>query len=112
MGQVGTELLHRSLTAPAEAVPHLGAGFFGVHEQHIALPLRPVRQEQRHRIGLIEASEIPKIAVLPERPLAISVMRHQRGRRDHCSGSAQGLEETGAALGVHGWADQHGSERG
>jgi hypothetical protein len=41
-------------------MPHLGGGFLGGHEQN-EWAVRPVGQEQGHRIGFIEAGEIPEI---------------------------------------------------
>ena len=83
MGQVGPEFRNRAFTAPAEAVPHLGAGLLGGHKQHEALPFWPVGQEQGHRLRFIETGEIPEVAVLAEGPLAIGVVNRQRRRRDH-----------------------------
>ena len=92
MGQVGAEAFHRSLAAPAEAVPDLRAGIARLDEQHEGV-VRLVGQEQGHRPGLIEAGEVPEIAVLPERVLHIGVMGHQRCRRDHRGGTAQSPQE-------------------
>ena len=82
-------------------MPHLGGGFLGGHEQH-ELVVRPVGQEQGHRIGLIEAGEIPEVGVLAERPFTVGVMGHQRRRRDHRRHPAQLLQETRPPLGVNG----------
>jgi hypothetical protein len=111
MRQIRPEAIHRTFTAPAHAGPHLSARFLGLHKQHKPLPLGPVGQKQRHRIRLIETREVPEVAVLAKGPLAISVMGHQRGRRNHGSRTAQPLNKASAALGKHGWCVQHESAR-
>ena len=98
MGQVGAKRGHGPFTPPAEAVPHLSAGLAGLHEQHEAFPLGPVRQEQGYRLRLIEAGEIPEIAVLSEGPLAVGVVNRQRSRRDHRRRPSQLVEEAPAPL--------------
>jgi hypothetical protein len=46
-------------------------------KQNEALTLRSVGQQERNRIGLVEAREIEKITVLAKRPLTIGVMGRQ-----------------------------------
>ena len=57
-------------------------------------------QQQGHRIRFIETSEIKEVTVLAERPLAISVMGGQRGRRDHRRSRTELIEETLPPAGV------------
>ena len=107
MGQMGAEPLHRPLHTPAEAVPHLRRRIPGLHEQHERV-LRTVRQEQRHRPRLIEAGEVPEIAVLPEGMLHIRVVGHQRRRRDHRRRAAEAMQKTVAPVGECGGLDSSG----
>ena len=102
VGQIGAELGHGALGAPAEAGPHLGAGLLGGHKQHIALPRRPVWQEQGYGVGLIEAGEVPEVTVLAEGPLAVGVVHRQRCRRQHRCRPTQLLEKALPPPGVDG----------
>lgn len=111
VGQVCAKALHGPLTAPPEAHPDLGAGFLGLHKENKPLPLGPMGQKQRNRVGLIETRQVPEVAVLAKRPLAVGVMRHQRSRGNHRSSAAKGLKETSTALGKDVRSERHGSER-
>jgi hypothetical protein len=52
-------------------------------KENEALSLRSMGQQQSNRIGLVEAREIEKIAVLAKRPLTICVMgRESSGGND------------------------------
>ena len=108
VGEIGTKALDGTFTTPAKTSPDLGAGLLGLHKQHKLLARGPMGQEQSHRVRLVKAGQIPKVAVLPERPLAIGVVHRQRGRRDHGRHSAQTLEKTRPTLGVNLRGDRHG----
>ena len=97
MGQIGAEAFHRSLAAPTEAVPHLRAGIARLDEQHERV-VGLMGQEQGHRPGLVEAGEIPEIAVLAEGVLDIGVVGHQRRRRDHRGRTSESPQELGPPL--------------
>jgi hypothetical protein len=107
VGQISTELLHRPLTAPAEAVPDLRGGVPGLNEEHEGV-VTQVGQEEGDSPRLIEAGEVPEIAVLAEGVLHIGVVAHQWCRRNHRRGTAQGLQETHTTLVELGLGDHHG----
>ena len=98
MGDVRTEVLNRSLTAPAPACPDLGGGFARIHEEHEALSLLTMGKEQSHCVGLIKPGQVPEIAVLAKRPLRVRMMCDQSRGRDHRRDSTQLSHETLAAV--------------
>lgn len=83
-------------------MPHLGTGLARLHKQHVALALGPVGQEQRHGIGLIEAGQVPEVAVLTKGPFAVGMVNRQGCSRNHRCGAAQGLKEAGPTRGEQG----------
>ena len=101
MGNVGSVALHGTFSAPTETGPDLGSGVLGMHKQHEPLPLRTMGEEQGNRIRLVKPGEIEKIAVLPERPLAVGVMRGQSSSGNHSSSRTKLIEETLPATGMN-----------
>ena len=72
-----------------------------MHKQHKPLPLRTMGKEQGNRVRLVKPGEIEKIAVLPEWPLAVGVVRGQGSSGNHSSSSTKLVEETLPATGMN-----------
>ena len=94
VGDIGTETLHGPLAPPATSGPNLSGWFARVHKQHKPFPLRPMGQQQSHRIWLIKTGQVPEIAVLTERPFRIGMMGDQGGSGNNRSCTPQILHES------------------
>jgi hypothetical protein len=89
VGEIGTESIHSTFTAPATPCPDLRGRLTRIDEQNKAFALGPMGQKQRDRVGLIQSCEIPEITVLPEWPLRVCMVGDERRRWDHRCGAPQ-----------------------
>ena len=80
MSNIRAIALNRSLRPPAKTGPNLSSWILA-DEQHKTL-LRPMRQQQGHRIRFIKPREVKKVTVLSKGPLAVGVVGRQGGGRN------------------------------
>src|SRR5262249_37514854 len=79
---VGTVVAGGALDARPATIPDLALGIARTNEQQ-ETPL-PSGSQKRHRVRLVEAGQIPEIAVLPEAIAGIAIARpHGRARQEH-----------------------------
>ena len=98
-GVVGAVVLDRTGGTGALAVPDLALAVAFANEQHV-FRRRASGDQDRHRLGLIEAAQVIKIAVLPVVVLDVVVaLARRRGRQDRDGIAAHQAHQLGAAAG-------------